>query len=91
MAKILAKHSYHSRIIKLRSKLDGYKEELLALDTKYDSKKEKQLNAFAKKENKSLVKLAFEACNKEEYAQSVLEDKLRKYDIKAYMNLMLGL
>ena len=85
MAKILAKHSYHSRIIKLRSKLDGYKEELLALDTKYDSKKEKQLNAFAKKENKSLVKLAFEACNKEEYAQSVLEDKLRKYDIKAYM------
>lgn len=85
MAKILAKHSYHSRIIKLRSKLDGYKEELLALDTKYDSKKEKQLNAFARKENKSLVKLAFEACNKEEYAQSILEDKLRKYDIKAYM------
>ena len=85
MAKILAKHSYHSRIIKLRSKLDGYKEELLALDTKYDSKKEKQLNAFARKENKALVKLAFEACNKEEYAQSVLEDKLREYDIKAYM------
>lgn len=85
MAKILAKHSYHSRIIKLRSKLEGYKEELLALDTKYDSKKEKQLNAFAKKENKALVKLAFEACNKEEYAQSVLEDKLREYDIKAYM------
>ena len=85
MAKILAKHSYHSRIIKLRSKLEGYKEEILSLDTKYDSKKEKQLNAFARKENKALVKLAFEACNKEEYAQSVLEDKLREYDIKAYM------
>ena len=35
--------------------------------------------------NKKLENLAFQACNKEEYAQSILDEKLQKYDIKMYM------
>ena len=85
MAKILAKHSSHTNLMKLRRYLDAYNEELIALETKYDEKIERKLNAFLKKSNKSLKELAFQACDKEEYAQSVLEEKLQKYDVKAYM------
>ena len=85
MAKISAKHSYNSKLIKLRRYLDAYNEELIALNSKYDDKIEKKLNAFIKKGNKSLNKLAFQACDKEQYAQSILDDKLQKYDIKMYM------
>ena len=85
MAKISANSSYHSKLIKLRRNLDAYREELIALDTKYDEKIENKLNSFITKGNKKLQKLSFEACNKEEYAQSILDEKLQKYDIKAYM------
>ena len=85
MAKISAKHSYHSELIKLRRALDAYREELASLDTKYDEKIEGQLNSFINKGNNKLKKLAFQACDKEQYAQSVLEEKLQKYDIKSYM------
>ena len=69
----------------MRKALDFYREEYKTLDTKYDEKIEKELNAFLKKGNKSLEKLAFDACDKEEYARSILEEKLQKYDVKAYM------
>ena len=85
MAKILAKRSYNSKIIKLRRNLDACKEELITIDSKYDIKIENKLHAFIKKANRGLEKLAYQACDKEEYAQSVLEEKLQKYDIKAYM------
>ena len=85
MAKISAKHSNHSKLIKLRRNIDAYKEELIALESKYDEKIESKLNAFIKKGNKKLEKLAFQACDKEQYAQSILDEKLQKYDKKAYM------
>ena len=87
MAKTLdKKHSLNqSKIIKLRRNLDFLGEEYKALDTKFDEKIEKELNAFLKKGNKSLEKLAFQACDKEAYAQSILDEKLQKYDVKMYM------
>ena len=44
----------------------------------------KKLDAFLVKGNKKLANLAFEACDKEEFAQRLLEEKLQKYDVKAY-------
>ncbi len=87
MAKILAKthSSNQAKLIKLRQELDFYRGELDALDEKYNLKLEKKLDAFVVKANKMLKKAAFDACDKEEYAEAVLLDKLQKYDIKAYM------
>ena len=85
MARILA-NSYHSKLVKLRRALDFHKEELKALDTKYDEIVERKLNAFLKNANRRLSKLAFEACDKNEYARFVLEEKLQRYDVKAYMS-----
>ena len=87
MAKIWAKkHSLdQKKVIKLRRHLDFDREELASLKEKYDEKLEKKLNAFLIKGNKKLSKLAFEACDKEAYAQNVLEAKLQKYDVKKYM------
>ena len=56
MAKISAKHSYNSKLIKLRRYLDAYKEELIALDSKYDEKIENKLKSFIRKGNKKLEK-----------------------------------
>ena len=87
MAKILAKKrsSNQNKIIKLRQNLDFYREELASLEEKYDEKLQKKLDAFLIKGNKKIAKLAFEACDKEEYAQAEFEAKLQKYDVKAYM------
>ena len=87
MAKILAKKhsSNQKKIIKLRQKLDFYREELDSLESKYNEKLEKKLDTFLIKGNKKLSKLMFEACDKEEYAQTVFESKLQKYDVRAYM------
>ncbi len=87
MAKILAKQNSlnQTKLIKLRKNLDFCREELLTIDSKYEEIVEKKLNAFLIKGNKSLEKLAFKACDKREYAQFVLEEKLQKYDVKAYM------
>ena len=87
MAKTLAKtkSSKNAKLIKLRRTLDFYREASVMLDNKYDEKIQKQLNPLSKKANKKLIKLAFEACDKEKYAQAELEDKLQKYDVKSYM------
>ena len=86
MAKILAKNrsSDQKKLIKVRHTLDFYREELDSLEEKYSDIVEKKLNAFLIKGNKKLSKLAFEACDKEQFAQILLEEKLQKYDIKAY-------
>ena len=86
MAKILAKKnsSNQQKLIKIRHNLDFYREELQSLDEKYQAIIDRKLNSFLRKSNKKLAKLAFEACDKEEYAQYLLEEKLKKYDVKAY-------
>ncbi len=88
MAKILAKkiNSFNQqKLIKLRHNLDFYRDELSGLEEKYNEIVERKLNAFLVKGNKQISKLAFEACDKEAYAQNILEEKLQKYDIKSYM------
>lgn len=87
MAKILDKKlsSVQNKLLSLRQKLDFYQEELDYLDEKYQAKMDKVLSAFIKKADKKLEKYAFEACDKEAYAQAVIEEKLQKYDVKAYM------
>ena len=87
MAKTLAKKRSlrSSRLIKLRQTLDFYLEEYKSLDTKYDEKIQKELDKFIIKANKKLAPLAFEACDKTEYAQEIMDGKLQKYDVKAYM------
>ena len=86
MARILAKKnsSDQKKLIKLRHMLDFYREELDTLEVKYQEIIDKKLNEFLIKGNKKLAKLAFEACDKEKYAQYLLEEKLQKYDVKSY-------
>ena len=86
MARILAKRSSsdQKKLIKVRHALEFYREELDTLEAKYQEIIDKKLNAFLVKANKKLAKFAFEACNKEEYAQHLYDDKLQKYDVKAY-------
>ena len=85
MARISDKF-YQSKLISLRRKLDFNNEELKTLDTKYDEVIEKKLNAFLNKANKKLSGSAFDACDKEEYALAIFNEKLQKYDVKAYMS-----
>lgn len=87
MARILAKKNSltQKNIIKLRKHLDFYREELASLEGKYDEKLDKKLNEFLIKGNRKIAKLAFEACNKEQYAEAEFEAKLQKYDVKSYM------
>lgn len=87
MAKILVKkHSlYHKQLIKLRKDLDFYKEELASLDEKYEKKAKSELDAFVIKADRTLKPLAFKACDKEEYINAVIDEKLQRYDVKNYM------
>ena len=87
MAKILAKtnSSNQVRLVKLRQALDFYRGDLDSLEEKYNLRLEKKLDAFLIKANKKLKKSAFDACDKEEYANAVILEKLQKYDVKAYM------
>ena len=85
MAKI-SDNFYQSKLISLRRKLDFNKEELKSLDSKYDGAIEKKLNSFLKNANKKLAKPAFDACDKAEYASAIFNEKLQKYDVKAYMS-----
>ena len=75
-----------TRAIKLRQNYDWTKTELDALDGKYEEKKQTKLNKFLVKANKKLSSAAFRACDKQEYADSVMAEKLRKYDVKAYLS-----
>ena len=89
MAEILAKkiNSFNqNKLIKARKSIEFCREELDGLEEKYNNIIERKLNDFLVKGNKELSKSAFDACDKEEYAQRVFEEKLQKYDVKAYMN-----
>ena len=74
------------RAVKLRQSYDWIKTEHDAVPGKYEEKKEKQLNKFIYKANKQLGLSAFEACDKVEYADGIIEEKLQKYDVKAYLS-----
>ena len=87
MARILGKglSAGHKKLVKLRQSYDWTREELNGLKEKYEIKKQRMLSKFVSVSNKKLQKSAFLACDKAEYAQAELEQRLQKYDVKAYM------
>ncbi len=88
MAKILDKllPATAGRAVKLRQSYDWTKTEQESICGKYELKKQKELNKFIYKANKKLSSAAYEACNKNEYADGVMAEKLQKYDVKAYLS-----
>ena len=87
MAKILDNiiPSTAQHAIKLRQSYDWIKTELSELDAVYEAKKQKALDSFIVKANKKLAPLAYVACDKAEYADSIMEKKLQEYDVNKYL------
>ena len=87
MARILDKLLPNSteRILKLRQSLDWVQVEIDALEEKYQTLKNKEIKKFTDKANKALVPSAYKACDKAEYADNVLGEKLQAYDVKNYL------
>ena len=87
MAKILDKllpgNAQHA--LKLRQGYDWTKAEYNEIADKYEAKKQKELDRFVIAANKKLAKVAFDACDKQEYADSLMADKLQRYDVKNYL------
>ena len=88
MAEILDKllPDTQQRIMKLQQKYDWLQTEHDILPEEYRQKKEKKLHSFTVKANRKLLKPAFEACDKTQYAACQMEEKLQKYDVKAYLS-----
>ena len=74
------------KAMKLRQSYELTKAEYAALDEKYEAKKAEKMSAFIKAANKKLAPLAYEACDKSEYAESVMAEKLKKYDVSKYLS-----
>jgi len=74
------------RADKLRLQYDWLQTECELLPSYYQEKKEKALYSFIKKSNRKLRKLAFDACDKERYADCQLEEQLHQYDVKAQLS-----
>lgn len=86
MARILDKLlPAEERAIRLRQNYDWAKAELDSLEAKYEEKKQKKLDDFIIKANKKMAKAAFLACDKKEYAEAAMAEKLQRYDVSAYM------
>ncbi len=88
MARILDKliPATAARAVKLRQSYDWAKTERDSIPGKYEEKKQKELNKFIYKANKKLRASAYEACDKHEYADAVMAEKLQSYDVKAYLS-----
>ena len=88
MAKILDKllPSNAQKSVKLRQKYDWLKTERDELVDKYEAKRQEELDKFVIKANKKLAKAAFDACDKAEYADSLMAEKLQSYDVKKYLS-----
>ncbi len=74
------------RVINLRQSYDWAKTERDAVEDKYKELKAKRLNSFIYKANKKLRSSAYKACDKTEYAEGVMEEKLLRYDTKLYLS-----
>ena len=88
MAKILDKilPPTASRVIKLRQRYDWLQIERDSLADKYAAKGEKAKNRFIIKANKKLSSSAYLICDKVEYANGVMAEKLKKFDVSQYMS-----
>ena len=76
----------HKQLMNLRRNLEFVNVEIDELDAKYSKKAEAKANAFVRTANKKLAKPAFDACDKEEYINALLADKMQRYDKRAYMS-----
>ena len=96
MAKTLAKpsivkkvseffYSPASHLSNLRKKLHWVETEKQTLAEVYEEEKQRKLSAIKNKYDSMLAKPAFKACDKAEYSDKVMADKLQKFDIKHYM------
>ncbi len=72
--------------MKLRRNLDFVKIELEELDEKYEGKQKAKQTAFIRSANSKLAKPAFNACDKEEYIDFVIAEKLQAFDKRTYMS-----
>lgn len=87
MAKIWdnAFSSHARQLMKLRLSRKWLQDELDALPGQLTEKHTASLQRYAAKLNKRLEKPAFAACDKALYADSILADKLQRYDRKDYL------
>ena len=82
--KILPVSSEHAS--KLYHKRDWLVIENKSLEEMYEDKKNKQLAKFDRKANKKIEAASFAACDKKEYAEKQMEQKLHSYDVKTYLS-----
>ena len=74
------------RAVKLQLKRNWLQVTSCQLPEIYQEKREKVLAKYVRKANRKLRKPAFDACDKELYATCDMEQKLQKYDTKAYLS-----
>ena len=85
MARILVKSSgANKRIMKLRQKVNWIKDEIDMLEDKYNKLESNEISRYKKKANKAVAKLAYDSCDKEEYADAAIARSLQKFDVKRY-------
>ena len=84
MAKTL--DNLFSSSVKLRQNYDWLLAEKEALAENIASKKQAVLDKFIVKANKQLSSAAYKACDKTEYARAEMDERLKKYDVKQYLN-----
>ena len=88
MARILDKilPSSADRTMKLYHKYDWLMIEYNSVDESYEEKKKKILAKFDRKANKKIASASYAACDKKEYAEKLMAEKLKRYDVKAYLS-----
>ena len=86
MARKLGNHhsSNAKKLAELYRERTWMQQELDQLEADFAQKKQRQLDGFLRSANKKLAKAAFQACDKAQYADSVMADQLQDYDVRAY-------
>lgn len=87
MAKILGNifPTPAKKLMKLRLKRQWIQDELDALPLQLSEKSTAKLAAYGQKLDKKLEKPAFEACDKGLYADSIIAQRMQKFDKKQYL------
>lgn len=89
MAKIFDKLTarlIETRLLKARQSREWTDTELSELPVMQERKTASRLSAKQKSLNNRLKASAFKACDKEEYIDELLSDKLRRYDVRHFMS-----
>lgn len=72
------------RLLKLRRDYQWLQSEQQALPERLLQSQRRRLSAYGSKLNRKIAKSAFEACDKAEYADFIMGQKLQAYDIRQY-------